>query len=470
MKTTKLILALLLILGTVLSACGGAPQAPIAAPPAEPAKEAAAPTAALAKEAPAPTAEAVAPAVADCAITAPQKPTEITYIGWSMPIVDTYVSYMQACNKVDNIKVNPRLMDNASAIEQMNQAFAAGGDSPYAILQQSNGSIQRNVWKDWLMPLDDLVAKYKDKYNLADIAPGQWAGVTFNGKIYGVPMGSNTLMLMYRKDLFEKYGLKPPTTYDEIIKACGVLRQEPDITAPFAMDLSAGWAWSIAFYEALRSLGGDFFVEGTAQPSINTPQGVAALKKITEVVDACMGKDNLALNSTTMAAGLGNGTIGFIHTWASSGKTVTDKEKSDMWDKIAFAPAASVEPGGKLAGSAWGDYFAIPASYKGDADTVFQVIMEAIRPDHQAEAGKLGMVTRTSVLTSGESLNVAAPALETIEKGVGPVPRNIAYSTLDAALGNYLPLIGTGELTPEEALKKAEAEYLAQAKEKGFIK
>jgi ABC-type glycerol-3-phosphate transport system substrate-binding protein len=236
------------------------------------------------------------------------------------------------------------------------------------------------------------------------------------------------------------------------------------------MDLSAGWAWSIAFYEALRSLGGDFFVEGTAQPSINTPQGVAALKRIQGVVDACMGKDNLALNSTTMAAGLGNGSIGFIHTWASSGRTLTDQDKSDMWDKIAFAPAASVEPGGKLAGSAWGDYFAIPASYKGDPDVVFQILMEAVRADHQKEAGKLGMVTRSSVLTSGESLDFAGPALETIEKGVGPVPRNIAYSTLDAALGNWLPLVGTGELTPEEALQKAEEEYLTQAKDKGFLK
>jgi hypothetical protein len=31
-------------------------------------------------------------------------------------------------------------------------------------------------------------------------------------------------------------------------------------------------------------------------------------------------------------------------------------------------------------------------------------------------------------------------------------------------------LVGTGELTPEEALQKAEEEYLAQAKEKGFLK
>jgi ABC-type glycerol-3-phosphate transport system substrate-binding protein len=220
----------------------------------------------------------------------------------------------------------------------------------------------------------------------------------------------------------------------------------------------------------MSSLGGQFFEPGTAKPTFNNEIGVKALTRLKDVVDACMGKDNLSLNSTTMAAGLGNGTIGMIHTWASSGKALTDKDKSDFWDKIAFAPPAAVEAGGKLTGSAWGDYFAIPTSYKGDRDLVFQIIMEAVRADHQAEAGKVGMVTRTSVLTSDETLPYASTALKTVEAGVGPVPRNIAYPTLDAALGNWLPLVGTGELTPAEALQKAEEEYTAKAKQMGYLK
>jgi len=275
---------------------------------------------------------------------------------------------------------------------------------------------------------------------------------------------------MYRKDLFEKYNLKPPTTYAEILSACTTLKQEEGLTAPFAMDCSAGWAWSIAFYEALRSLGGDYFVEGTSQPSFNNEIGLEALNQLKGLIDGCIGTDNLALDSTTMAAGLGNGTVGFIHTWASSGRTLTNPDTSEYYDRIGFAPAAAVKAGGKLAGSAWGDYFAIPASFKGDRDLVFQVMMQAISPESQAVAGKVGMVTRTSVLTSGDALVFAAPALETIEKGVGPVPRNIAYPTLDAALGNYLPLVGTGELTPEEALQKAEDEYIAKATEMGYLK
>ena len=420
--------------------------------------------------APTATPTAVSALNPDCPITPPQNPTQITYIGWSMAIVDQYTANMQKCNNVKNMKVDLRMLDNASAQEQMTLAFATGGSSPYTIIQQSNSSIQRNVWKGWLMPLDDLVTKYKAKYSLDDISKSQWDAVTFNGKIYGVPFDANTIMLMYRKDLFAKYNLKPPTTYDEVISTCNVLKQEKGLTTPFAIDLSAGWAWSIAFYEAYASMGGQYFEPGTSKPTINTPTGVKALTKIKSVVDACMGKPGLALNSTTMSAGLGNGTVGMIHTWASSGRTLIDKSKTQFWDQIAFAPAASVEPGGKLAGSAWGDYFAIPATYKGDPDLAFQIIMEAIRPDRESAAANLGIVTRTKALTKSDALPFTATAMKTINDGVGAVPRNIAYPTMDAALSNYLPLVGTGELTPEQALQKAEAEYTQKAKDLGYLK
>ncbi len=411
-------------------------------------------------------------AVDDCPIAPPAEPMEVTYLGWPAPLFDVYTSVLDECNAVDNINVNVRTMDNASAIEQMSLSFASGGGSPYAIVQQSNSSIQQNVWQGWLTPLDDLVEKYRDEYDLDDIDPGMWEGATFDGTIYGVPMGANAIMLMYRQDLFEQYDLEVPTTYDEIIAACEVLKEDPELELPFAMDLSAGWAWGIAFREALVSQGGDLFVEGTNEPAFNSPEGVAALNKMKEVIDGCMGQAGLSYDSGAMSSGLGNGTIGFIHTWASSGVSLTDPERSDMWDQIAFAPAAAVEPGAKLAGSAWGDFWAIPANYEGDVDVVFQLMMEAARPEYQAAAVDLGMVTRSSVLQSGEAgeaLPFAEAALETIAEGAGATPRRVANPTLSAVLDNWLPFLGTGEMTAEEILQAAEEEYIQEAQAKGYL-
>ena len=276
-------------------------------------------------------------------------------------------------------------------------------------------------------------------------------------------------MLMYRTDLFEKYDLEVPTTYDEIINACNVLKDEPGIDIPFAFDLSAGWAWEIAFREALVSLGGDYFVEGSNEAAFNSPEGVAALEKMLEVVDACMGEEGLTYNSGAMSAGLGNGSVAFIHTWATSGVALLDPERSDMYEQIGFAPAAAVEPGGTLAGSAWGDFWAIPASYQGDKELVFQLIMEAGRADHQAAAIEFGMVTRTSVLTSDRGQIFSEPALETIASGVGATPRRVATPTLTAVLGNWLPLLATGDMTPAEVLQAAEEEYISEATAAGYL-
>ncbi|MDX1413774.1 MAG: extracellular solute-binding protein [Candidatus Promineifilaceae bacterium] len=407
--------------------------------------------------------------VADCAIQPPAEPVAATYIGWPFRLFDEYLAFLDDCSAVSNVTVDVLVMDNASAIEQMSLAFSSGGESPYAIIHQSNSSIQQNVWNDWLTPLTDYVEKYRDQYDLDDIDPGMWDGATFEGEIYGIPMGANAIMLMYRKDLFEKYDLEVPTTYDEIINACEVLKDEPGIDTPFALDLSAGWAWEIAFREALGSLGGQYFEEGSNVAAFNTPEGVAALEKIMEVVDACMGQEGLTYGSGGMSAGLGNGTIAFIHTWATSGVSLLDPESSDFHDQIAFAPAASLEPGGTLAGSAWGDFWAIPASYEGDKELVFQLIMEAGRADHQLAAIEEGMVTRTSALTSDKAAAFAPVALETIANGVGATPRRVATPTLTAVLGNYLPLVGIGDMTPAEALQAAEDEYIAEATAKGYL-
>ena len=407
--------------------------------------------------------------VADCAIQPPAEPVEVTYLGWPFALFDEYLTFLDDCSAVSNVTVNVLTMDNASAIEQMSLAFSSGGASPYGIIHQSNSSIQQNVWNGWLTPLTEYVEKYRDQYNLDDINPGMWDGATFDGEIYGVPMGANAIMLMYRQDLFEKYDLEVPTTYDEIINACNVLKDEPGIDIPFAFDLSAGWAWEIAFREALGSLGGSYFVEGSNEPAFNSPEGVAALEKMMEVVDVCMGEEGLTYGSGAMSAGLGNGSIAFIHTWATSGVSLLDPERSDMYDQIGFAPAAAVEPGAKLAGSAWGDFWAIPASYQGDKELVFQLIMEAGRADHQAAAIEYGMVTRSSVLTSNVAEAFSAPALETIANGVGATPRRVATPTMTAVLGNWLPLLGTGEMTPAEVLQAAEDEYIAEAQAKGYL-
>jgi multiple sugar transport system substrate-binding protein len=472
-NTWRVVIGSMLLLSLMLSACGPTPEPQTIIQTVEVEKEVektVVETVEVEKEVTVvETVEVEKIIVADCAIDPPAEPMKITYLGWPGLVTDAVAGFLDKCDAVENVDVNVRIMDNSAAIEQMRLAFSTGGPSPYSIIHQSNSSIQENVYDGWLMPLDEYIEKYREEYDLDDIAPVHWEAAQFDGKTYGVPLAANTIHLMYRADLLEKYGLQPPTTYDEVVNMCQALEAEESIEVPFTIDLSAGWAWRIAFFEALRSVGGDLFVEGTNKPAFNSPEGVYALEKMKKVIDACMGDVGLTYTYPDSLRGLGNGSVAMIHTWAGQAPNVLDPDKAEYYDKIAFAPAPAVDEGGLLAGSAWNDYWAIPASYEGDADLLFEMIMEAADKDNQMTAGNVGLVVRSSVAEAGVGTASTSAAMETILNGVGAYPKSPAINLLNAALGNWLPFVGTGEMTAEEVLAKAEEEYITEATAQGFI-
>ena len=111
----------------------------------------------------------------------------------------------------------------------------------------ADGMFPEYVDAGWLLPLDDLIDKYRDEYDLDDISSTYWDKASYQGKIYGIPIIGNTEHLFYRIDLLEKYGLDVPNTFDDVMAACEVLKQEESIRIPFIMGLRDSWSWSGQF-------------------------------------------------------------------------------------------------------------------------------------------------------------------------------------------------------------------------------
>jgi sorbitol/mannitol transport system substrate-binding protein len=405
----------------------------------------------------------------ECNVPAPPEATEVNFIGWAFDITEFYAEELEKCNSVENLQVNVQLLNNSGAQEQVRLALSGGAKSPYGIIHAANAQVLEWGSQGWLMPLNDLIEKYKDEYNLDDISQKAWDGGTIDGKIYGVPMVGNTLHLQYRTDLFEQYGLKPPTTYDEVIAACETLKQDTSIDLPFTINLHAGWAWEIEFLHFLRAFGGDYLNEDNT-PAFNGPEGVAAVDKMMEVVNACMGPEGLTYSLDDSSAGIQSGALAFIQIWASRAAGAVDPEQSMMADQIAFAPAAAPNPGGPLGGSAWNDYYCIPATTDIDPDLLFRLIMETADEESQMRAAEIGIVTRMAVSEAGVGGPYLPAASETIAKGVGIYQPKAAVSLVRSALGDWLPLVGNGDLSAQEALDKAAEQYTTEATAQGFIK
>jgi len=409
----------------------------------------------------------IAQDAATCSVTAPADSTEINMIGWSFPITDFYAAELELCNDVDNLTVNTQLLASADAQEQVRLALSTGGDSPYDIVHLSNAQVGEWGGAGWLLPLNDLIDEYGEDYNLDDIPQVAWDGVTIDGEIYGVPVVSNTLHLIYREVIFEEFGIEVPETYAEVIETCNTIGLDNrDFDAPFTINLSAGWAWEIEFFQMLRAYGGDFLNEDLT-PAFNSEEGVEALELIVDVADACMGEFGYSFSLNDQEVAVQIGTLPATNMWASRAANMSDPERTDLVDVISYAPAPRVTEDSPRAGSAWNDYYGFPATTTNDPELIFQIIMEAADEESQIRAAEVGATTRVAAAEFGGPYLPAT--VTTIDEGIGIYDKHPAIGIVRAKLAEFLPLVGTGDLTPQEALDAAADAYLEEATAQGYI-
>ena len=71
------------------------------------------------------------------------------------------------------------------------------------------------VQKDLIEPLDSYFKSWpeSDQFVESTLAP-----LRINGKLYGLPYNTNARAMVYRKDIFDKYNLSVPQTWDELIQ------------------------------------------------------------------------------------------------------------------------------------------------------------------------------------------------------------------------------------------------------------
>lgn len=86
-----------------------------------------------------------------------------------------------------------------------------------------------------LEPAGDVV----EAIGKGDYFPVPLNAVTFKGTIWGVPFSNGFNLLWYRKDLYEKHGLKPPTTWNELLENVKKLHGNlPDVGQMYGIALA----------------------------------------------------------------------------------------------------------------------------------------------------------------------------------------------------------------------------------------
>ncbi|OCT12581.1 hypothetical protein A8709_32720 [Paenibacillus pectinilyticus] len=109
-----------------------------------------------------------------------------------------------------------------------------------------------------------------------DFSPTAFDVTTVDSKIYGIPYESDLIGLYYDKDLFDKNGLKPPTTWDELKAAATKLKT--DKKAGITFEVKASDFEVFMFSPFLWTTGADVFTADRKHSALDSEGVIKALK------------------------------------------------------------------------------------------------------------------------------------------------------------------------------------------------
>ena len=296
---------------------------------------------------------------------------------------------------------------------------------------------------------DDLIDGYVQNIGVAGGNKGYLPGKT--GALYGLPFGSETSVLAYRKDIFEKHDIKVPETYDELLEtACKVPEVEPDMGG-MASRAASGHQASHAFLLHLAPLGGRVF-DDNWQPIINNAAGVEAAKALKTIVD-CGPKGSETFGPSEAAAAFMQGDAAMFMDSIAFAANFENPEKSRVAGKVGYA----LHPEGVRRGSQTGGFgVGIPsnAEHKEAAFLLMQWLTS--KKGDLAVAMQGGNPSRFSTYENAE-LNEKYPYSATFGEALkyaDPDWRPIipTWGKINADIGTTMSKVLTEDLDPQEAL------------------
>ncbi|OKL48419.1 hypothetical protein BSR29_00940 [Boudabousia liubingyangii] len=201
------------------------------------------------------------------------KPGEVAKFTWYHRIPDkkgntTLKELVDQFNKENpDIEVVPERMQGSAgeSYAKINSMVEAGKDVP-CVTQIGFERVPDMMGA--MMDVKQYAEKYKD-----DFIPDLYNKATVGDKVFGFPQGASPILFFYRADLFEQYGLKVPTTWDEYKETAKLVREKSGNKSYLGAFLQDEIQWQAAL---TSSEGADWFgydpAASTWSVNIKTPE------------------------------------------------------------------------------------------------------------------------------------------------------------------------------------------------------
>jgi multiple sugar transport system substrate-binding protein len=188
---------------------------------------------------------------------------------------------VEASNPNIKVKLEPIIADEGGYYTKVDPMMRSASTAP-DIVREESFLVGFDVTAGYLAPLDNYLAswpEYKDQW-----FPSMQQITTFNGHNYGLMNGTDTRLIWYNKDIFQKAGLPTdwqPTNWADILSAARTIKAKVPGVIP--MNLYSG----IPMDEASTMQGFEMLLYGTKDPLYNydTKKWVVSSKGFQDALD-----------------------------------------------------------------------------------------------------------------------------------------------------------------------------------------
>ena len=288
-----------------------------------------------------------------------------------------------------------------------------------------------------------IFADITDKFDVSNYYEGPVNSCTLDGKLYGVPFGSNDLVLFYNEDMLKEAGCEVPTTWDELLEVAKATTTDSVFGfAHCALQNEEGkfnflpWVWST----------------GATSYEIDSEGGIKALNFEKELVDSgAMTKEaiNWTQGDTMHQFIAGNLAMMINGTWQIP--TMREEVPDLNWN------VAPIPQDKEQASGLGGENYAVIAG--GNEDAAVKFLEFATTPEtclYMMNA--MGYISADSTIAENqfEGDEVYQVFVDEMQyaHARGPLPE---WPSISDAISLAFNKVITGESAPEDAAAEAQA-------------
>jgi multiple sugar transport system substrate-binding protein len=312
------------------------------------------------------------------------------------------------------------------------------------------------------------------KSERGDFLEGPINSNTYQGKLYGVPWYTDAGLLYYRKDLLDKAGFDPPTTWEELKQQANEIKQSEGIKDGFVFQGSNYEGGTVNGLEYINSHGGQVLDPNDAtKVVIDSPESVAGLE-----MERSMVEDGVAPQAVSTYAEpdcepafLGGNAV-FCRNWPYMYALAADPELSQIkQEQIDIAPLPAGEGGTSVSGLGGWNFYINAFAVQEAQDAAWEFVKFMTAPEQQKFYALEGsyLPTLSALYDDPEVQETVPPVRLAPEALANTVPRPVSpvYSDMSLTMAEQFNATLNGDASPQESISTLQKELQDIADQSG---